>query len=268
MQTIQGLAFESPSRKILEIGPGAGGLTLTLLEQGAEVLAVELDRRVNPLMDVLKARFPGQLEVIYGDALEVSWAALIKDRGWEQVTLVGNLPYYITAPLLGRLVDEPFLWQRAVVMVQREVAGRLLAEPGERVSSTLGVLLRYVADFKPGIDKVAPDSFYPSPDVFSSVIQLIPHQVLPVDWESFRWVVRAGFQHRRKTMRQSLSRGTGSPFSRDEWGHLLESVEISPRARAESLTLNQWIRLTEEMDRRKRGGCLDVRKPDQRADEL
>ncbi|MCL5116227.1 MAG: 16S rRNA (adenine(1518)-N(6)/adenine(1519)-N(6))-dimethyltransferase RsmA [Firmicutes bacterium] len=251
LERIADLALDGKTTRVLEIGPGVGALTLTLLERGAEVLALELDTRVRPMLDRWGAEFPGQLTVVYGDALAVSWSDLVKEKGWDTATVVGNLPYYITAPLLGHLIDEPFPWPRAVMMVQREVAERLSAEPGVRASSTLGVLLRYRADITPGIRSVEPASFVPAPEVFSSVLQLIPHTPLPVGWDAFRWVVRAGFQHRRKMLRQALAQAPGSPFSKNEWQVFLEGLQISSSARAEALSLEEWVRLASAVEQRK-----------------
>lgn len=247
---IADLALQGPTKNILEIGPGLGALTRTLLEQGAGVSAVELDGRVLPILDGLGAEFPGQLDVTYGDALSLSWAELVQRRGWERVTVAGNLPYYITAPLLGKLLEDPIFWDRAVLMVQQEVAARLLTEPGGRATSTLGVLIRYRADVVSGIDRVSPGSFVPAPEIFSSVIQLVSHPPLPVAWDTFRWVVRAGFQHRRKMLRQALAQAPGSPMSKNDWQQFLEAQGISSMARAEALTLDEWVRLASAIHER------------------
>lgn len=238
---------------ILEIGPGLGGLTETLLERGATVLAIELDERVKPVLDDLAAGFPGRLTVVYGDALQLPWADLVRQQGFGRVTVVGNLPYYITAPLLGRLLESSLAWDKAIFMVQREVAERLLTEPGGRESSVLGTLLRYRMSVEPGLSHVPPESFYPSPEVFSSVIQLKQYPPLPVDWDAFRWAVRAGFQHRRKTLRQALAQSAGSPFGKNAWHEFLTTLGISSSARAEQLTLDDWIRIAASLDQMKRG---------------
>lgn len=225
--------------KVLEIGPGVGGLTLTLLEHQNEVVAIEIDRRVKPALDYLAQRFPGQLSTFYQDALSVSWTDVCRDVKFQQVDVAGNLPYYVTAPLLGRLLDWEFPWRRAVFMVQREVAERLVTEPGHRNTSALSVLLRYKMDVCEGIPMIPPDRFSPRPEVTSAVIQLIRHPRLAVDWHAYRRVVRAGFQHRRKTLRKCLAGVWGDIV----WQDVLSALDIASRARAEELTLDQWIRL-------------------------
>ncbi len=241
------------SAPVLEIGPGVGGLTHSLLERGAFVAAVELDQRVKPILDDLGAQYPERFTVYYQDALEGSWGAIARQCGLSGMDVAGNLPYYATAPLLGRLLETDLLWDRAVFMVQREVAERLLTKPGSRRTSTLGVLLRYSLDIDPGIDLVPPASFFPAPEVSSAVIQLRRRPPLPVDWHQFRWVVRAGFQHRRKMLRQALPRAIGSPLGRDQWIDLLADLNISQSARAEELTLEEWERLAAALKHRKKG---------------
>lgn len=234
---------DRPCAHILEIGPGVGGLTRSLLERGADVAAVELDTRVEPALDALAAAFQGRLTVVYGDALEVPWDQVLQKAGFDHADVAGNLPYYITAPVLGRLLSAEFDWERATFMVQREVAERLLTEPGSRSTSTLGVLLRYRMAVSEGIAVVPRTSFSPAPEITSSVIQLRRRPALPAEWDAFRWVVRAGFQHRRKMLRQSLSRAEGSRLSRAQWQELLSALDIPDSARAEELTLDQWTRL-------------------------
>ena len=253
-QTMSDLVMDGrSSAQVLEIGPGVGGLTLSLLERGAHVAAIELDKRVKPALDHVAHQFPGQLTVFYEDALEASWPSLCRQCGFSRVDLAGNLPYYVTAPLLGRLLDTDLSWDRALFMVQWEVAERLLTEPGSRNTSTLSVLLRYSLDIHAGIALVPPASFSPAPEVKSAVIQLRRHPPLPVDWGDFRWVVRAGFQHRRKMLRQALPRAAGSPFGRDQWQDLLAALNISSSARAEELTLKEWERLAAALTHRKKG---------------
>ncbi len=224
---------------VLEIGPGVGGLTLTLLEHGARVVSIEIDRRVKPALDYLAQRFPERLTTLYQDALSVSWSDILRPMGWEHVNVAGNLPYYATSPLLGRLLEWEFPWHRAVFMVQREVAERLVTDPGQRNTSALSVLLRYKMEVREGIPLIPPERFAPRPEVQSAVIQLIRRPDLAVDWHAYRRVVRAGFQHRRKTLRKCLA----TVWSDIAWEDVLPALNIASRARAEELVLEQWTRL-------------------------
>ncbi|MCY0900065.1 MAG: 16S rRNA (adenine(1518)-N(6)/adenine(1519)-N(6))-dimethyltransferase RsmA [Firmicutes bacterium] len=238
---------------VFEIGPGAGGLTRTLLEDGRRVLGLELDTRLEPLLAPLADAFPGQATIVYGDALTTSWADLVRQQHWDAVTVVGNLPYYITAPLLERLMEFQGWWRYAVLMVQREVAERLATEPGLRDTSQLSVLLRYYMAVDIAIGRIPRSSFYPPPAVESAVLQLKARTPLPVPWEAFRWVVRAGFQYRRKTLRQALAQAAGSWQGSSAWQQELATLSINPSARAEQLTLDEWVRLAQAVAGKKKG---------------
>lgn len=268
LEEIAVLAGAGPEVHMLEIGPGLGALTLSLLERGARVSAIEVDQRVKEQLGDIANHFPGQLEVTYADALNCSWDKVVGALGTAvpAVSIVGNLPYYITAPLLGKILETSLHWTRATIMVQKEVADRLATEPGHRLSSALGVILRYRADVIVGIDRVDPSNFYPAPEVFSTVIQLVPHPPLPVSFDTFRWVVRSGFRHRRKTLRQALALSGHSPLSKNQWHTFLESIGIASSLRAEALSMEEWLRLAVAVD--KRGDWGDFRKPDQGPDEF
>jgi 16S rRNA (adenine1518-N6/adenine1519-N6)-dimethyltransferase len=240
--------------QILEIGPGLGGLTRTLLEHGAWVQAIEIDLRVKPALDRLSDEFPGRLGVRYGDALGVSGRDIITEAGFSTVDLAANLPYYVTAPILGRLMEWDIAWGRAVFMVQREVAERLLAHPGQRNSSALSVLMRYNLDVTCVVDVVSPQCFWPIPEVESSVIQLSRRAPLSVDRKVFSWLVRAGFRQRRKMLRQALASAPGSQWDRLGWVQLFSSIDIVPTARAEELTIEQWVRLADTVTLHKKDG--------------
>ncbi|MCY0863327.1 MAG: 16S rRNA (adenine(1518)-N(6)/adenine(1519)-N(6))-dimethyltransferase RsmA [Sulfobacillus sp.] len=239
-----------PDEAVLEIGPGPGGLTVTLLEAGARVTAVDIDSRAAQLLRPLEHRWPDRFHLLIGDALHMAWDQMMAPLGSAPVTVTGNLPYYITSPFLGRLLED-FVghWSRGIFMVQRDVAVRLVEPPGHRNSSVLGVLLRYQADVTWVLPEVSPNAFYPSPEIVSSVIQLERRDPLPVDWQAFRWVVRAGFQHRRKTLRQALARGPDSPGDANYWANQLTEIGIDPARRAESLTLEEWVRLASQWRR-------------------
>ncbi|SMC03241.1 16S rRNA (adenine(1518)-N(6)/adenine(1519)-N(6))-dimethyltransferase RsmA [Sulfobacillus thermosulfidooxidans] len=227
---------------VLEIGPGPGGLTRALLERGLTVVAIEVDPTwVNWLSQTLCSVYPKTLTVLEQDALSISWQSLADERGGSW-SICGNLPYYITSPLLAKLFEDASSWQQAVFMVQKEVAVRLLAEPGQRETSALSVLLRYVADIR-GLGEVSRQQFYPPPEVDSFVIQLtrIPSPAIP--FESLQRVVRAAFLHRRKMIRQSLAKAPGSSWNSQQWARILTEGGIDPAKRAEALSWSEWIQL-------------------------
>ena len=250
------LVMEDRSQaQVLEIGPGVGGLTLSLLERGADVVGLEIDSRFKRVLDTLADRYPGHLTVLYQDALAGSWQDILEHVGFDAASIAGNLPYYATAPLMGRLLDLDYPWRRGVFMVQKEVAERLIAGPGHRNASVLSVLLRYRMDVVGGIGCVPAPRFWPAPEVSSAVIQLVRRKELPVDWEVFRWVVRAGFAHRRKMLRQALAKAPGSFLSKKAWSSLLNALGIGDSARAEELTLEQWVRMSGALMDNRKGGA-------------
>ncbi len=245
-EEFEGIAWEVKATKpawVLEIGPGPGGLTQSLLELGLNVTAIEIDPTWSHWLQAsLLRQYPDLLNIVEADALRISWQEMANNRGGPW-TICGNLPYYITSPILARLFEDTLSWSSAVFMVQKEVADRLLAEPGHRQTSALSVLLRYVAHVK-GLKKVSRHQFYPSPEVDSFVIQLtrIPSPAVP--FEAFKWVVHAAFLHRRKMIRQSLAKAPGSPWSARKWEEILNEGGIDPLKRAEALSWAEWIQLT------------------------
>ncbi|MCY0881368.1 MAG: 16S rRNA (adenine(1518)-N(6)/adenine(1519)-N(6))-dimethyltransferase RsmA [Firmicutes bacterium] len=228
---------------VLEIGAGPGGLTLSLLEKGLYVVAIELDGRAVKLLQALAQDSGDHLIVKQGDALRLSWDGVMHEAGHHAPwAIVGNLPYYITAPLLARLWEQSAAWQSAIFMVQKEVADRLLAGPGQRNSSALSVMLHAVADVS-HVLSVPRTSFFPVPAVDSSVVQLKRKAPMFIALTDLRWVVQAGFKQRRKMIRKALAAEAQSPWPINEWSHKLEASGIDPTKRAEALTLNEWITL-------------------------
>lgn len=262
---ITALATVLPATDVLEIGPGPGGLTVALLTKGVRVLGLEVDPRAKILLQPLESLYPGKFFLVMEDALRASWGGLQDQWSLSRpLRIVGNLPYYITGPLLAKLTDDPVIWDRAVVMVQQEVAERLLAPPGDRNTSALGVMLRYVADVRPGLN-VGPDAFYPTPEVSSAVVQLIRRDPPEVPLSALRWAVGAGFRHRRKMLRQALAMAPGSPWGRQEWNRRLAEAGLDASKRAEALTWEEWIVLAGLIPgvMRERGDGGDFRESDQ-----
>ncbi len=210
----------------IEIGPGDGALTAPLLDSGATVHAVELD---GALVDVLRASHGAnpRLHLHHGDALRCDWAAL---AGAATPRLVGNLPYYLTTPLLFGLFGLE-RWEDMHFMVQRELAKRLAAAPNSRDWGRLGVMCRYHAETRALFD-VPPGAFRPRPQVTSAFVRLREHREAPVhiaDLARWRALVRQAFGQRRKMLRRSLAGWVSSEE--------LESLGIAGRARAETLDL-------------------------------
>jgi 16S rRNA (adenine1518-N6/adenine1519-N6)-dimethyltransferase len=221
--------------RVLEIGPGPGGLTRALLAAQARVWAVEADPRMVAHLEGLA--LPG-LQVWQGDALAEDYEALADGVGGP-FRLVANLPYNISGPLLARLLRQRRAFTSFTVMLQREVAERLRAPPGTRARGSLGVLAQCFCRVS-AVLRVAPGSFHPPPKVESLVLRLDlrPEPEAPVRDEDALWrVVRAGFGQRRKMLRNGLQALVPAPEP------LLREVGLSGRERPEELTGAAWIAL-------------------------
>lgn len=224
---------------VVEVGPGPGGLTRALLMNGAaRVVAVERDTRCLPALAEIAAHYPGRLEVINADALQLDMAALLAG---EPARIVANLPYNVgTALLVGWLGTEawPPWWQSLTLMFQREVAERIVATPAQRADyGRLGVLAGWRTQSKILFD-VAPSAFVPPPKITSSVVHLVPRAApLPCDIRLLEAVTQAAFGQRRKMLRQSL-KGLGI-----EPSVLLDAAGLAPTARAEEIPVEGFIAL-------------------------
>ncbi len=215
--------------RVVEVGPGLGALTLALLETGAEVTAVEID---DVLVDVLEevAGDHGSLRIVHADAMGVDWESLLGAGPW---TLVANLPYNVSVPLVCDLLDDVPAIVRLVVMVQLEVADRLVASPGDDAYGLPSVKVAYHAEARK-VGRVPPSVFLPRPRVDSALVDVVrrPEPLVAADPEVLFRLVRAGFAHRRKMLRGAL-RGIV-----DEAG--LVAAGVDPTLRAEDLDLAQW----------------------------
>lgn len=224
----------SPGETIVEVGPGLGVLTRELLHCAGQVIAVEMDAELALGLEQGLAD-AGNLQVVQADAREVDAAALTKGTSYK---LVANLPYYAASPILRRFLESSHPPTLAVVMVQREVARNMVAQPGDMSLMSVGVQLFG----RPRIvGYVPPEFFYPRPKVTSAVvhIQVYPKPALEVeDIGAFFTVVRAGFSTPRKQLRNSLANGLA--VLPEQALSLLKAAGIDSRARAETLTLEEW----------------------------
>lgn len=225
---------------VIEIGPGPGGLTRALLLAGArKVVAIERDERCLDALAEISAHYPGRLDVVSGDALKTDFAALAPG---EEKKLVANLPYNIGTELLVRWLtvpDWPPFYRSMTLMFQREVAQRIVARPGSDAYGRLGVLAGWRTEAKIAFD-VPPQAFTPPPKVTSSVVHLVPRQdPRPADVKKLGRVTEAAFGQRRKMLRQSLKSLGGET--------LLEKVGIDPTRRAETLNVEEFIGLANEI---------------------
>lgn len=222
-------------RLVVEVGPGPGGLTAALLAAGAEIVAIERDRRFLPPLAELAARYPGRLSVREADALTVDPVALAAGR---PLLIVANLPYNIATELLTRWLERSDGIERLVLMFQKEVALRLDARPGTKDYGRLSVLTQWLCRVERLFD-LAPGAFRPPPKVASSVVRLTPHVEPPAPHlrPLLSQITRAAFGQRRKMLRSSLRALVGDP------GTLLADAGIEATRRAEELGIAEYERL-------------------------
>jgi len=226
---------------VIEVGPGPGGLTRGLLMEGAKkVIAIERDERVLPALEQIQTAYPGRLDVISGDALEMDWQAMANDISGP-IKIVANLPYNIaTALLVGWLTSDqwPPWYSSLTLMFQKEVAERIVAAPGSKTYGRLSVLSQWRADAHKLFD-VPARAFTPPPKVTSSIVHIVPHQIPAFDCDSkaLERLTKAAFGQRRKMLRASL-KGT-LPNTVET----LKNADIDPTDRAEQLEIRDFCRL-------------------------
>ncbi len=222
---------------VVEVGPGPGGLTRALLAEGAwRVIAIERDDRAIAALEEIAARYPRQLEIVPGDALEFDARVQLGDC---RARVIANLPYNIaTALLIGWLTGPwPPWYDMLVLMFQREVAERLVAAPGNKTYGRLSVLANWRCETKIMFD-VAPSAFVPPPKVTSSVVRLVPRtEPLACDADALQKVTEAAFGQRRKMLRQSLKSLDVDALA------LLAAAGIEPTARAEEIPVEGFVAL-------------------------
>lgn len=223
---------------VLEVGPGPGGLTRALLAEGARhVLAVEKDERCLPALAEIASAWPGRLEVVHGDALEVDAAA----RLTPPIRVVANLPYNVGTELLTGWLTPPVwppFWQSLTLMFQKEVAERIVARPGTKAYGRLAILAQWRCEARI-VMVLPPEAFTPAPKVHSAVVQLtaLPAPRFPADAKVLSRIVAAGFNQRRKMLRASL-RGVAPEIEAK-----LVAAGIAPTARAEEVSLEAFCTL-------------------------
>ena len=253
-------AIPGPEYGVIEVGPGIGVLTVELAQRAQKVIAIELDERLYPILDETLADYPNA-HVVPGDILEVDLHKLIAeeftllDDAGDPVldesgaprlmplVICANLPYYITSPVIMKLLSEDLPIENLTVMVQKEAADRLCADVGTRAAGAVTVAIRYYAEAEQ-LFFVSKGSFLPAPKVDSEVIRLTLRQdaedrLSPEDADRFFKMVQAGFSQRRKTIMNSFSAALG--MNKADLGELLDSVNVPRTARIEQLTMDQLL---------------------------
>lgn len=230
---------------IIEIGPGLGTLTSKLLEKAGKVVAIELDDR---MINILNERFKlyNNFELLNSDILKVDLHKIINDNNeFNNVKIVANLPYYITTPIIMKLLEDRLNANSITVMVQKEVADRITAKPGEKLSGAITYSVNYYADAEKVV-LVNRNCFIPAPSVDSEVIKLNIREKPSVEVENekiFFRLIKSSFMQRRKTLLNSLS-NSGIFDNKDKIKNILEELNIDEKIRGEKLTLEQFAKIS------------------------
>ena len=229
---------------VIEIGPGLGILTEGLLDSGVKVIGIEIDR---DLAGGLKERFNGRnnLEIINADALKISYKELAVQRK-EKLKVVSNLPYNISTPIIFKLLEEREIFSMFLLMLQKEVAQRIVSPPDNKEYGVLSVMVQLLADVKIEFD-VPPSCFHPAPKVYSSVVRFNILNRPRIDVEDiafFKRVVKASFGQRRKTLLNALK---SLNIETPQLIELLNIINIDSKRRGETLTLEEFAVLSREL---------------------
>lgn len=235
-----------PGDTVLEIGPGAGVMTRLIAAQAETVYTIELDRRMISVLDETLADVEN-VSVVHGDALTVDWNIAFREK--FDTRLVANIPYQITSPLLIRILESEPAFIHATVLVQKEVAERVVATAGSKVYGALSCVAQFVCDCH--ISSVVPRGvFYPPPKVDSAVLNLHPHhKYQDITIDAFTRVTRAAFNQRRKTLRNSLTAGLG--WTDELLYAVLDKTSVMPDLRPEQVTVEQFcdiVRAAKEVE--------------------
>lgn len=235
---------------IIEIGPGLGTLTKQLLEKAGKVICIELDEK---MVRILKDRFSlyENFEIINEDVLKVDLNQIIEKEN-RKCKIVANLPYYITTPIIMKLLESKLNIESITVMIQKEVAERLTAVPGEKLAGAITYTVYYYCESEK-ILEVPPESFIPEPEVTSEVIKLKSRKVAPVEAEDIQKmfsIIKVAFMQRRKTLLNALT--NGNIFSNKQKAiKVFNDLSINQNARAEELTLEKFAELANNLTNKK-----------------
>lgn len=230
---------------VVEIGPGLGVLTQSLLARGCQVIAVELDKRLIPILEE-NFKKHSNFHLVNDDLLKVNLDQLVKEvtKTEQSYKVIANLPYYITTPIIMYLLESRFNIELMVFMMQKEVAERIVAKPGTKIYGSLSVAVQYFTEPQ-FITKVPKNVFIPKPDVESAVVRFTTRATPPIELEDeaiFFKIVRAAFGQRRKTLLNSLT--SHLPLTKEEVLSLLQETGIEPTRRGETLSLDEFGNLS------------------------
>lgn len=232
----------TPEDVVIEIGPGAATLTAALAEKAAQVIAIEIDKDLFPIIERRMAGY-SNFELVAGDAMKVDFDALAAKYGAKRYKVVANLPYYITTPIVMRFLEEGFRVSELVIMVQQEVADRFLANPGTKAYGAITAAINYYGSVSRAFN-VPRTMFTPRPEVDSSIVKIKCYENKPFiadDEKLLRRVIKAAFGQRRKTLNNALK---ALNLPKDELDKALQSAGIDAARRGETLSVEEFVRLS------------------------
>ena len=232
----------TPEDVVIEIGPGAATLTAALAEKAAQVIAIEIDKDLFPIIERRMAGY-SNFELVAGDAMKVDFDALTAKYGAKRYKVVANLPYYITTPIVMRFLEEGFRVSELVIMVQQEVADRFLANPGTKAYGAITAAINYYGSVSRAFN-VPRTMFTPRPEVDSSIVKIKCYENKPFeadDEKLLRRVIKAAFGQRRKTLNNALK---ALNLPKDELDKALQSAGIDAARRGETLSVEEFVRLS------------------------
>jgi 16S rRNA (adenine1518-N6/adenine1519-N6)-dimethyltransferase len=232
---------------VLEIGPGIGTLTQYLATYAGRVCAVEIDRALLPILEDTLSGWDN-VTVLNADILKTDIRAIAEEEnGGAPLKVCANLPYYITTPILMGLFESGAPFSQLTVMVQKEVAERMIAEPGSKTYGALSLAVRYYTD--PEISFIVePESFMPRPKVESAIVHMKRHSTPPVSVKDEKMlfdVIRASFNERRKTLQNGIANYAGFSYSKEQVGEALDKCGLERTVRGEKLSLEEFARLAD-----------------------
>jgi len=231
---------------VLEIGPGIGTMTQYLCEHGREVAAVEIDKNLIPILEDTLSAY-ANVQIIHQDILKMDINRLVHEKNQgKPIKVVANLPYYITTPIIMGLFESHVPIESITIMVQKEVADRMQVGPGTKDYVALSLAVQYYANPEI-VANVPPNCFMPRPKVGSAVIRLTRHQQAPVKVMQERQMfalIRASFNQRRKTLVNGLNNAADISYSKEQVVQALEKMGLPANVRGETLTLEQFARLS------------------------
>ena len=230
---------------VLEIGPGIGTLTQYLCENARQVIAVEIDDMLIPILGETLKDYDN-VKIVHNDILKVDVNEIVSEYPGSSIKVVANLPYYITTPIIMGLFESGVPIDSITIMVQKEVAERMQAKPGTKDYGALTLAVQYYADAKI-IANVPPNCFMPRPAVGSAVINLVKHKEKRYDVKNedmlFR-IIRASFNQRRKTLQNGLNNAANLPYTKQQIAEAIEKMGLPAAVRGEKLSLEQFVELS------------------------